>query len=452
MSDDGLDNLFRKGLSERHVKFNMDSWRRMEEMLPPEPVAKNFRFGYATAVIGVLLIVSTSLFVWNSQNSPTFPIEITPVEGVSKSNNDRNFFHELAHKEQNAGKDLAGSGDLSSDPLANDNMAEKNNSAEISENNSQPENELLSNTQLSSGQMAALKRNLNTRKSASASNTNSFFAGTKTTTSGFFDNITHVSVERRNETQLTNEQVSFGNNAFTKISGLEELASIDMSKDMEAHTLVADVSNDGRPKVAKNIMGFIGGVNLNKSLMESPDKGMAGSEFFGIEYQRYLNGGFSLKTNLLYSARSGINSQKVYAKKQYDFGSSSTQTTVECQRMIYLELPVLVNYGVGNHSFMVGPSFSYLVTGLNKVTTTIESLTGEGSTEEKSEWGYTEGFKKYDFSIIAGYEYSIKPKLNVGARLNYGLLDITNNGYFGNDSFDNNVQFRVYLTYSPFQF
>jgi len=40
----------------------------------------------------------------------------------------------------------------------------------------------------------------------------------------------------------------------------------------------------------------------------------------------------------------------------------------------------------------------------------------------------------------------------LGVRLNYGLVDITDNNYFNDDSFDNNVQFRVYVTYSPFQF
>ena len=117
----------------------------------------------------------------------------------------------------------------------------------------------------------------------------------------------------------------------------------------------------------------------------------------------------------------------------------------------YLELPVLLNYSVANHNFMVGPSFSYLVSGLNKVSTTHESKT-EVTTDESSVWGYTNGFKSYDVALVAGYEYSVKPKLNLGVRLNYGLIDVTDNDYFGNTSFDNNVQLRVYLKFSPFQF
>ena len=450
MSDEGLDNIFRKGLSERHVNFNMDSWRRMEEMLPPEPVAKSFRFGYAAAVIGVLLIVSTSLFVWKSQDQLTSHIEQNQVEGISRSNNDRNFSHELSHTEISEGNAVSSTA-LSNAQLPSNKNTSKNNSAN-NVSTTASSNGVVYSSQLSSSQMSALSGSGNSSKGSSSASNNSFFSSTGTKGAGFFSNITHTGMDSRTETPLTDEIAALGNNAFTKIEGIEELAMLDLSKGIEQHTLVANVSNDGMPKVAKNVVGFIGGVNLSKSLIESPSNGIAGSEFFGVEYQRYLNGGFSLKADLLYSARGGVNSQKTYAKKYYDFGSSSTQTTVECQRMVYLELPVLANYGVANHNFMVGPSFSYLVTSLNKVTTTNESLTGEGSTDEKAEWGHTEGFKKYDFSIVAGYEYSLKSKLNVGVRLNYGLIDITDNEYFGNDSFDNNVQFRVYLTYSPFQF
>ena len=450
MSDEGLDNIFRKGLSERNVSFNMDSWRRMEEMLPPEPAAKGFRFTYAAAFIGVLLLLSTSLFVWNSQTESTGYIANNQVEGISKSNNDRNFVHESSHSTTSEG--VGNSTALSSEEFDKNDNSSQNYISENNTNSAKSSESATYNAELSSDQMDALTSNTSANQGSSRSSSNSFFASTRTTGTGFFNEITHADMsEGNNDRQLAEEPVSFGNNAFTKIEGIGELAMLSIDDELD-HTLVANVSDDGRPKVAKNVVGFIGGVNLNKSLVESPQNGIVGSEFFGAEYQRYLNGGFSLKTNLLYSARSGVNSQKVYDKKYYDFGSSSTQTSVECQRMIYVEVPVLLNYGTANHNFMVGPSFSYLVTGLNTVTTSYESLTGESYTDEQSEWGYTEGFKKYDFSIVAGYEYSLKSKLNVGVRLNYGLIDITDNEYFGNNSFDNNVQLRVYLTYSPFQF
>mgnify|MGYP000359676832 CR=1 FL=1 len=111
----------------------------------------------------------------------------------------------------------------------------------------------------------------------------------------------------------------------------------------------------------------------------------------------------------------------------------------------------MMNYNVGNHNFMAGPSLSYLVTGLHKVSTEYVTQT-ETTIDDSMQWGHTNGFNNFDFALVAGYEYSIKPKLNIGMRLNYGLMDVTKNEYFGSDSFDNNVQFRVYLKYAPFQF
>ena len=453
MSDEGLDNLFRKGLSERDVNFNMESWRRMEEMLPPEPKASNFKFGYAAAIIGLFLMVSASLFIWNTDNSDSFALNTTGVEGTNSSTSTLTNTTN-SDKELNAKSDLDGESytntnhetthaDLDSEKSSNLSNAEFTKQGKNSQNSHQSTNSepivTNSTSALTNAQQMAY----------GGSKGNSLFAQNKTR-KGFFSRSNN-SNDSDDDSEAKMERMSFASNAFTKIDGVGELAALDLSSEGDKHTLVTDVTDGKRPKVSKNVFGFIGGVNLNPSLVESPEKGISGSEFLGVEYQRYLNGGISLKADLIYSARNGINSSKVYDKKIYDFGSQTEQTTVECQRMVYIELPVLFNYGVANHNFMVGPSVSYLASSLNKVTTAYETPTSSWE-EEKPVWGYTDGFKQYDFAIVAGYEYSLKPKLNLGVRLNYGLIDITDNNYFDNDSFDNNVQFRVYLTYSPFQF
>jgi len=446
MSDEGLDNLFKQGLSGRDVKFNMDSWRRMEEMLPPEPKAKGFRFGYVAAFIGVLLVLSTSLFVWNTGKEEAILLNSEKIERNINSKNTGVVSHEndqisvKTNSSNNLSEEVFVKGGSNSEDKKPDNRsAQYSNTSMTSMKAAQ---------QITSGSVNSKKSDMN----ATSNKTNSFFAKSDNSSTGFFNSVTHSNVNtKRGDSDYAEETISFSKNAFTQIEGVGELAFVGF-EDQSTKTLVADVSEGRLPKVSKNVVGFIGGFNINQSLVDAPQNGISGSEFFGLEYQRYLNGGFSLKTNLLYSARSGVNSQKTYAKKYYDFGSSSSQSTVEAQRMVYFEMPVLLNYGVANHNFMVGPSFSYLVSSLNKVTTVYESTTENIPTLEEAVWGYTDGFKKYDFAIVAGYEYSLKPQLNLGVRLNYGLVDITDNNYFNDDSFDNNVQFRVYVTYSPFQF
>jgi len=437
MSDEGLDNLFKQGLSGRDVKFNMDSWRRMEEMLPPEPKAKGFRFGYVAAFIGFLFVLSASLFIWNTEEGDSLVSEVNSTEqnSVTSTQNDEN--HESTHA-------LASNKSTAS---LSDEVFEKGQNKANEENTSKSLN---STSALTNSKVNGTGNGSNGNSSAGSHN--SFFSNSSNASTGFFNDVTLADIDKTvGDSEYAEENVSFDANTFTQIDGIKELAILGFD-DQSTNILVVDVSDGKLPKVAKNVLGFIGGVNINQSLVDAPQNGISGSEFFGLEYQRYLNGGFTLKTNLLYSARSGVNSRKTYAKKYYDFGSSNSQSTVEAERMVYVEMPVLLNYGVANHNFMVGPSFSYLVSSLNKVTTVYESTTETIPTEEKSVWGYTDGFKKYDFSIVAGYEYALKPKLNLGVRLNYGLIDITDNDYFNDESFDNNVQFRVYVTYSPFQF
>ncbi len=441
MSDEGLDNIFKNGLSGRDVKFNMESWRRMEQMLPPEPKAGKFRFGYAAALIGFLLLVTASLFVWdtdwNGSGDQYAANQMGAVNGLKTSSQSEVANRGAVIKENNALESTQDSKSSVNSEVINSIEGNKNNSNSLNQTNQQKVTR------------TSLAENTISKNENSNSKTNAFMRNPRK--DNLFGKRMESSVEStRSEGGLSEDEITVEKNMFTSIDGIGELSSLELNGE-ETPILVANVSNGKLPKADKNVLGFIGGVNLNKALVESPESGISGSEFLGIEYQRFLNRGFSVKTNFLYSARNDVNSHKMYDKKVYDFGSSTEQTMVECQRMIYLELPILMNYGVGNHNFMMGPSFSYLVSSLNKMTTHYESYTNV-STEESSFWGHTNGFKSYDFSIVAGYEYSVKPKLNVGMRLNYGLIDLTDNAYFGDDSFDNNVQFRVYLTYSPFQF
>ena len=449
MSDEGLDNLFKKGLSGKDVKFNMASWRAMEQMLPPEPVVSSFKMGTAATIIGVLLVISTAVFIWEWDGNTV--VGNANIEGDSHNISERNSAKhmdtemnpvyaevKLTNQAINTKKQ---NGDLSSASVG---FSEPTQGSEV---NAEMGGTSDVKRYSQNDKLEAVGNKPEKSKASNINQSNEFF----NQNSGFESMTEHKQQRGASDVSVKENHIAFNKGAFTKILGLAELSSLTNILDEET-ILFADVSENGLPTVKKNTFGFIGGINLNKSLIENTGSGIAGSEFFGLTYQRYLKGGFSINANLLYSARNEVNTRKVYKAKVYDFGSKTEQTTVETQRLVYLELPVMMNYGFGNHNVMAGASFSYLLSGLNKVTTDYTSLTEGSSSEEKSEWGYTNGFKSYDIGVVAGYEYNVNPKLNVGLRLNYGLLDVTNNAYFGTDSFDNNVQMRVYLTFTPFQF
>ncbi len=448
MSDESLDNLFKKGLSGREVNFNMAAWRNMEQMLPPEPKAAAFEFGAVASIIGVLFVLTASVFVWNISDDSDFAEYSKEFnESSVGSSSDRNWVNQESEVllDANPAVNSTQGNVLGAKEIGAEKITQLVNKVET-QINSTPTDNVTSSQNAANGIVAFKANTSSTSNSSTTTSSNSI-----NTQSAFFKGSNSLASSKGNRAYEMEEEVSLRSNAFTEISGLNEFSSLTLLDEEDDNTLFANVSEGKLPTADKNTLGVIGGLNLNKSLTENPSGGIAGCEFFGITYERFLNGGLSIKSNLLYSARNEVNAIKLYDKKVYGFGSKTQQTKVESQRLAYLELPVMINYSLGNHNFMTGASLSYLISGLHEVSTEYTSPT-ETTYENDMQWGYTNGFKSYDVALVAGYEYNVNPKLNLGLRLNYGLLDVTDNTYFGVDSFDNNVQFRVYLTYSPFQF
>tara|TARA_R110002050_G_scaffold290260_1_gene443785 strand:- start:116064 stop:117395 length:1332 start_codon:yes stop_codon:yes gene_type:complete len=443
MSDESLDNLFKKGLSGRGVNFNMESWRKMEQMLPPEKKVGFFvRYRVAAIVAGLLFVGTASVIAWGLLDTTTtytaYNIEddrdSEEFFNTSNTPGDANSRTDLNSVDYVSGMEAVQESNSSTEMEASERTITSNS------NNSSNELSVKSNSTVN-GNRANKSITSNPNKAEQAHNKKST---NQPSTSSRID---------ESRTRAGSDIISFSSeNSFTKIDGIGELSTLILPVAEEDNTLVVSMSNSKLAKVEKNTLGFIGGINLNRSLTDPSSNKLGGSEFFGLTYHHFLNGGLSLKIDLLYNSRNVLDSHKEYAKKIYGFGSKSEQTVVESQRLVYLELPAMVNYGIGNHNIMLGGSFSYLATGLHKVTTTYTSQLEGVSYEESMQWGYTNGYKAYDFSVAAGYEYNVSQRLDLGMRLNYGLLDVTNNAYFGNDSFDNNVQLRFYLKYSPFKF
>lgn len=425
MSNEGLDNLFKKGLSGRNVEFNMASWQQMEKMLPPEKKPKGILFGAPSLIVGALALVGSTVLVLsatdvifesNSHSEITEEnISVQNSEPSTSANNEALVISDFSEKTEDIQESLR----------------DEESAVDKLEFNTSNNEQGLATTKSEEASSYAINEPIERDNTAYASGNNL------------------IEIDESNSDDARNQISAV--NLFTKILGIGELSTLKLTEE-EDHTIIANTSNK-LPKMKKNELGFIGGVSMNSSLVDNVSSSeIVASGMFGLTYQRYLNGGLSIKSNLLYSARNGINTQKLHDKKVYGFGSVTEQTMVESQRLVYVELPIMANYSFGNHNVLGGASFSYLVSCLNKVTTETTIQSEAPTYDETTEWGESDGFNPYDFSVVAGYEYNVKPNLNVGLRLNYGLLDVTNNSYFGSNSFDNNVQFRVYLTYSPFRF
>ena len=445
MSDESLDNLFKKGLSDKNVAFNMESWRKMEQMLPAEKKPAGFKWGTTAAIVGGVIVLASSILFWNAMNYSS------ELPGTANSDQEISLIQEeaSANLASNNVESAQEESDLIANSIqnANTNNLDDSFTEEVTPTKEFKEvhevkasNQEYADSDVSSNTLNQLNENQTIEASSTkeVANENQFFAQ-----NDGFQNMRLVTEE------TVTDEIEM---APLDLASLETIGGLESVKlENEEHTLFAEIGDSKLPRLKKNEFGFIGGVSFNPSLVAENGSDLSGCEVLGFTYQRYLNGGWSVKSDLLYAPRNEVNAIKSFDRKIYGFGSVSEQTHIESQRLVYLELPVMINYNAGNHNFMGGASASYLVTGQHKVSTEYTN-NSESTVEDEMKWGNTDGFKSYDFSVVAGYEYSIKPKWNVGLRLNYGLVDVTNNGYFGTNSFDNNSQLRVYLKYSPFQF
>lgn len=412
MNSEGLDNIFKKGLSERNVDFNMDAWHKMEKMLPPEQPKKKIGWmRYALSVAGAFVVLIGGYFTFNSDSQPVTSQDSTPQQSATvKSSSTNNDFIDAAPDEL--------------DFVSN------------------PNNNSTGNTS-----------NLNEQHSAAHTTQNvpqmHYVSGNTVPTSNAVVPVEQTLVI---DSKPQVEHVGFIKNAFTKITGIGELSESLLAANLtDDHTIVASLKQNKRPKAQQNELGIIGGANINASIGDGSSSYKA-SEFFGLSYTRYIKGGLGIKANVLYSNRNNINTSKLQSIKTYGFGSNIETKTLYTNSLYYLDVPIMLNYGIGNGNVMVGAQASYLVNGYHTLKTTNHSISGELSESETNEFGYLEGFNRFDVGLVLGYEHSVAPRWNVGARFNYGLIDVTNNAYFDSSSFDRNKQVRLYVTFSPFKF
>lgn len=411
MNSEGLDKIFRDGLAEREVEFNMDAWHKMEKMLPPEAAQKKGGWwSYAWRAAGVFAVAIIGFFAFDFVTSPV--------------DSDRESTTPITQNMSQPGNEVSTAATVDSE----------NETATPSA--TMPVEQPLSLTEESLTEIQVAPSNTNGSAEAEVP-----IAATSHTSPSASAAIS------------AKEPVGFIQNAFTKITGIGELsASLLASNEVDETIVVADMKSTKQSKPKQNELGFIGGANLNPAVGANASAGWKVSEFAGITYTRHLSGGLGVKANLLYSRRNNMQTSKVQSVKRYGFGSNIETTTLHTNSLFYLDLPVMVNYGFGNGNIMLGAQPSILLNGYHTLKTTNMDLTGEFSSTETKEFGYTDGYNPFDVSLVVGYEHSITPQISVGGRFNYGLFDMTNNAYFNDSAFDRNTQFRVYLTYSPFRF
>ncbi|MEZ4776147.1 MAG: outer membrane beta-barrel protein [Bacteroidia bacterium] len=211
----------------------------------------------------------------------------------------------------------------------------------------------------------------------------------------------------------------------------------------------------GIPIRRRNYFGLTLGNTISPGLRntQSARAPLSNSPVVGFRYAYAITPAVRFQTGLTYQSRGGLQADSTYRSVAFAFGAETQATTISPQTLHYLEVPLLVDFRLsGRHYVMAGVNVSRLVNSRSLVT---KQLILPFDTEDQGttrEWGYTQGFKPVDVSVMAGYGYYLNKGVRVGIQGNYGLRDITDEKFFLNTTKDRNLQLRLILEYDLVHF
>ena len=164
----------------------------------------------------------------------------------------------------------------------------------------------------------------------------------------------------------------------------------------------------------------------------------------GVRYMRFINEKVALSVGASY-AQLHQDMNRTYQSIDYSFGQQVQETTINTQRVDYIELPIAVHYSfTANHLLNIGVIPAYAIHTSDKVTYSL------GETSSTQNLTYPDAVNRFDLQLQAGYTYRFNETWMVSAGYQFGLLDVSNNNVFKSTNFDRNKGLRLTLGYKLF--
>lgn len=185
--------------------------------------------------------------------------------------------------------------------------------------------------------------------------------------------------------------------------------------------------------------GF-GGAYLMEDLADGVDQKLHSDFYIGVFTEINLGKGLLLQPELVYS-RQGAK----YDSETVLENSAELLKSQSIVRLGYLNIPILLKYEITKGLFInVGPQFGINLSG--KYESVSQYSVNGVHVDSESEDGDVKDLTICDVSLVAGLEYMITPRLDVSARYNVGLTNITTT----EDVIINNAGFQVGLGFRIF--
>ncbi|MBL4653609.1 MAG: PorT family protein [Flavobacteriales bacterium] len=430
MEQNNIDKLFKDKLASEEVEFNPAAWTAAESLIAQQTGASTWYAGktFIATVIALLLTVGgTTWFVTTENSSDTniastsnnAAIEVTARLVSQKTN-------QIITTENNQTEKSIAQSVIDKTPTIK--SASPNNAILIS-----TANETVNTIDGSKTETQNSTPKNDGRSSTASSNDNSIDDKNNAVAS----NRNSVSTSLSTKSTISLFETSIAQKEIESISLVDLLATQELESQEDFSQPVELPINDKGLSILRNFeIRFTAGGGAawgfrNPQLTDPVGVGYSPTAGFNIGY--IVNSEFSFNVNVLYRMRTGLSNQPLML-------NANTTDAVVAKSLHYLDVPLYLNYHSDRHSFQLGLQYSYLLT-----TNTENTNKSDGTTQ--SVWGKNSYFKNSDLAALIGYSFVLNEQLNLGARFNYGIFDVTGNQSSAWETLDKNIHFNLLLEY-----
>ncbi|MEM7373259.1 MAG: hypothetical protein AAF587_31835 [Bacteroidota bacterium] len=434
MSDqDPLDDFLKKKLSDRQYAFQDSYWEAAQELIEADR-GKKKRKGFLIWWLGGLgvgvVILSLGLwqFVKNASNSSSF-----------------------SYQQEIVGHVQVGTSKVDPDSC---------------------EDLIIVPNESSSHMSAPIASSLSHRPTNVPASPSSISSTQRPASSAIFSSVSPISDQRQKRPvkkkipsqqspisdYLTNEHPSLTEEKQTDIAQLDlgrvyriQQRTFSLEQAIHSHSAFTSISSHQSPNYL--------GVRVALDVAEGWQNGTqtkAGRSYlpsFGIHYARSIRDRFRVHTGLAYQQMGNLQADKVYRSTNFGFGFETEATTISPQKLHFVQVPVYGEWRIRHRHFvLLGGSTAYLLNVSSLVSAQTETDFGIQPENGETVWGYKQGFRNMDLSLMAGYQYYLGNGLYLGLRTQYGLRDLSKSDFFDNNTIDRNLRIQLGLTFDFMNF
>ena len=471
MSDqENFDELIRQKLQNRKFDFDETKWNKAEALIEADEKKKKRRWGFLILSFGLMALLGcAALFYFNengnknnlivSENSLTDPnIEKTKSSGTGSdqiSNNSTTVKKEEERSNLNkTDKTIDNSGLLSNketknnietDPKPDPIVKKKSNDDKPDLSNSKDPVTIKDDgmINITSGGTWTKKKKEKTTESDN-----------KTGTTAQQDHSFPEKIKIPNQGNVHVETpllFAFPVNYVSHAWPSSEPSGIVMITIPEKVTCNSKDDPKEEPELVKFGFFVAGGTNYfyGFSFSDTAAVGNSFGPFGGLGIKHDFTKSIGITSGIFYNSLAHVVSTPlVFGIKSKDLGYVTKRVDIKTNTMHYLFVPLWMELKVKTkNEFSIGMNIHYLLSTTSKVARYDESYGAQQGRTEKKEYGYMDGFYRFDIGIACGYSRKFGNRFGTSLLFNYGLKDIKRNDNFNSSLMDRNYSAQLFLTY-----